>query len=153
MRRDSIERWLPALGLIVVCAVLVFEAYAASAMVSVAVAPVVLVLLVGAWWVSPLHRGRHIDHARAQAQADDDDLIIYWKPGCRYCIELLARLDRAARDQAMWVNVWQDDAAANFVADHNDGNVLTPTVMTGSGRRLPRTVDAARSFLAEHGTR
>lgn len=96
-----------------------------------AIAVGLVVVLVGSWWLSPLHRGRHVPHARAQAESGDDDFVVYWKPGCTYCIRLLATLRRSERDQIRWVNVWQDADAAQFVADHNDGNVLTPTVMTG----------------------
>ena len=150
MRRDKIERWLPALALVVICAILAPDAYAEWGLHPAAVAVLVVTLLVAAWWVSPLHRGPHVDHVRAQARAGDEDLIIYWKPGCSHCIRLLSGLDRSERDQVTWVNVWKDDTAAAFVADRNDGNVLTPTVVTGSGRRLPMTVSAVTSHLENH---
>lgn len=144
---ERIERWVTPLSLVTIGVVLASEAYASLGLHPVTVA-VLVALLAAAWWTSPLHQGRHLDHTRARAQADDDDLIIYWKPGCRHCIALLARLDRSERDRVTWVNVWRDDEAAAFVADHNDGNVLTPTVMTGAGQRVPRTVDDIRTHLA-----
>lgn len=148
MRRDRIERWIPALTLLVVGAVLAWDAIGGAGSRWVAAVGLAL-LLAGGWWLSPLHRGRHVPHASAQAESGDDDLIVYWKPGCTYCIRLLATLHRSERDQIRWVNVWQDDDAAQFVADHNDGDVLTPTVMTGTGRRLPMTAEAIRSHLAD----
>lgn len=151
MLRDRIERWIPSLALLVVGAVLAWDAIEDSASRPV-IAVGLAVVLAGGWWLSPLRRGRHVPHARAQAESGDDDLVVYWKPGCTYCIRLLARLDRFERDRIRWVNVWQDDAAAQFVADHNDGNVLTPTVMTGTGRRLPMTAEAIRSHLANQRT-
>lgn len=147
MLRDRIERWTPAVALLFAGAVLVWDAVQGEGLSPAAVVGLV-VLLAGGWWVSPVHRGRHVPHASAEAEAGDDDLIVYWKPGCQYCIRLLARLDRSERDRVRWVNVWQDEDAAQFVADHNDGNVLTPTVMTGAGRRLPMTAEAVRSHLA-----
>jgi len=39
------------------------------------------VFVVLAWWAWPGRRGPHISHAEAQAGADDDDVIIYWRPG------------------------------------------------------------------------
>lgn len=145
MLRDRIGRWLPAAALVVVGAVLARDAVDAGWPVPLGLAA----LLAGGWWLSPLHRGRHVSHARAQAMSGDDDLIVYWKPGCSHCIRLLAALDRFEREQVRWVNVWRDDDAAQFVADHNDGNVLTPTVMTGNGRRLAMTADAVQSHLAD----
>lgn len=144
--RDRIERWLLPLALVLLGAALASDAHERLGLHPVTVV-VPAVMLVTAWWVSPLRQGRHLDHTQAHARADDDDLIIYWKPGCSHCIALLARLDRAERDQAMWVNVWRDDDAAAFVADHNDGNVLTPTVLTGAGQRVPRDLDTIRSHL------
>ncbi len=144
--RDRIERWLLPLALVLLGAALASDAYEQLGLHPVTIVALVA-LLAAAWWVSPLHQGRHIDHTQAHARADDDDLIIYWKPGCRHCIALLARLDRAERDQVMWVNVWQDDTAAAFVADHNEGNVLTPTVMTGADQRVSRDIDTIRSHL------
>lgn len=33
------------------------------------------------WWTWPTRRGSHVSHTDAQAAADDDDLIVYWRPG------------------------------------------------------------------------
>ena len=46
----------------------------------VAVAAVVLLVLVG-WWSWPGRQGRHVSHARALAEADPEDVIVYWRPG------------------------------------------------------------------------
>lgn len=148
MLRDRIERWIPAVALLVVGAL-----FAKDAVEDAGFRPALVVglavLLAGGWWVSPMRRGRHVRHARARAESGDEDLIVYWKPGCSYCIRLLATLDRSEKEQIRWVNVWRDADAAQFVADHNDGNVLTPTVMTGTGRRLSMTAEAVRAHLAD----
>lgn len=58
----------------------------------------------------------------------DDGVVIYWRPGCGYCM----RLDRtlgALRDQAQWRNIWEDADAAAYVRSVNDGNEVVPTVV------------------------
>jgi ABC-type microcin C transport system permease subunit YejB len=45
-------------------------------------AVVLLVLFAGiAWWSWPGRQGSHVAHAAAQAEADDDDVVVYWRPG------------------------------------------------------------------------
>ena len=150
MRRDKIERWIPALTLLTVGGILAQAAVEDSGLNPGLIALLAILPIVAAWWVSPLRRGPHIDHAQAQAQARDDDLVVYWKPGCSYCIRLLRGLNRLERSRVLWVNVWKDNDAARFVADRNDGNILTPTVLTGAGRRLPMSVEAVKSHLDQH---
>ena len=149
MVRDKMERWIPALTLLTVGGMLAQAAVEDAGLQSGLTASLAIVVAVAAWWVSPLRRGPHIDHAQAQAQAGNDDLVVYWKPGCSYCIRLLRGLNRRERNRILWVNVWKDNDAARFVADRNDGNVLTPTVLTGAGRRLPMSVEAVRSHLEQ----
>ncbi len=33
------------------------------------------------WWTRPSRGGPHLSHATAQAAADDEDVILYWRPG------------------------------------------------------------------------
>ncbi len=146
MLRDRVERWVPTVAVLLVAAMLGWEAIEGAGP-SPAAAVGLAVLLALGWWLSPLRRGRHVPHDRAQAASSDDDVIVYWKPGCMYCTRLLAGLRRSERNHIRWVNVWKDQAAAQFVADHNHGDVLTPTVITGAGHRLPMTVEAVRSHL------
>lgn len=114
---------------------------------------VVLVLMGGyAWWVSPLRRGRHTGHVQAHERAADDDVIAYWKPGCRYCSRLMRGLgDRI--DQVIWVNTNVDNEAAAYVASLNAGNVLTPTVVTGAGRQIEATPDAVTEHVERSARR
>ena len=55
-------------------------------------------------------------------------VVIYWRPGCQFCMRLKSALGDL-RGQALWVNIWQDDAAAAFVRRVNDGNETVPTVV------------------------
>ena len=99
-----------------------------------------------AWWISPLRRGSHVPHQQAQANAAPGDVVVYWRPGCRYCAKLRRGLGPTAGD-VTWVNIWADDEAAAFVAGLNDGNETVPTVVDGAGRQLPATAQAIRSRL------
>jgi mycoredoxin len=102
------------------------------------------------WWLSPWQGGRTVGHAEATAlPASERPVVIYWRPGCAYCARLRAGLGRAGR-RALWVNIWQDAAAAAFVRGVNDGNETVPTVvidgrpMTNPDPRLVRERLVAR---------
>ncbi|MGP4112141.1 glutaredoxin domain-containing protein [Streptomyces sp. 4N509B] len=85
---------------------------------------------------SPLVFPRSIGAREAQRRsAVDGRPIVFWRPGCTYCIRLRVRLGRGAR-QAYWVNIWRDPAGATAVRAVNDGNETVPTVVV-AGR--PRT--------------
>lgn len=118
--------WVPSLAIAAV-AVLVL-ATGALTPASIAIAVVLLVL---AWVGSPLAFPRHIDDAAARIEAADTDTpVIYWRPGCMFCMRLRASLLRRA-DRAIWVNIWRDPAAAARVRAVNDGNETVPTVFVG----------------------
>lgn len=57
--------------------------------------------------------------------------IVYWRPGCPYCVTLKLRL-RMARIPFEAVNIWRDSDAADLVKTHNGGNELVPMVQIGS---------------------
>ncbi|MGV9560301.1 glutaredoxin domain-containing protein [Streptomyces sp. NPDC003522] len=54
--------------------------------------------------------------------------IVFWRPGCMYCIRLRIRLGRSAR-RLHWVDIWRDPAGAATVRAANDGNETVPTVV------------------------
>ncbi|MFD3513872.1 glutaredoxin domain-containing protein [Streptomyces sp. NPDC058657] len=60
--------------------------------------------------------------------AADSRPVVYWRPGCTYCIRLRIRLGRSAH-QLHWVNIWRDPAGAAAVRAANDGNETVPTVV------------------------
>ncbi|MFC1416718.1 glutaredoxin domain-containing protein [Streptacidiphilus cavernicola] len=79
--------------------------------------------------VSPLIFPRSVDNAEARRRAEADGRpIVFWRPGCTYCMRLRMRLGRDAR-RAHWVNIWRDAAAAETVRQVNDGNETVPTVV------------------------
>ena len=70
---------------------------------------------------------------RADAEARGVPLI-YWRPGCMYCVRLRFALATAGR-RAVWVNIRRDPAAAARVREVNDGNETVPTVFVGDEHR------------------
>ncbi|MFJ9811152.1 glutaredoxin domain-containing protein [Streptomyces sp. NPDC101158] len=78
---------------------------------------------------SPLVFPRSIGAQEAQRRtAVDGRPVVYWRPGCTYCIRLRIRLGRSAR-RLHWVNIWRDPAGAAVVRAANDGNETVPTVV------------------------
>ncbi|MEU8620665.1 glutaredoxin domain-containing protein [Streptomyces sp. NPDC048623] len=87
-----------------------------------------VVFLAFAWTHSPLLFPRALSHEEARRRsAEDGRPIVYWRPGCKYCIRLRARLGRAA-GRLHWVDIWRDPEAAAAVRAVNDGNETVPTV-------------------------
>ncbi|RKR92121.1 mycoredoxin [Micromonospora pisi] len=81
--------------------------------------------------LSPLIFPRPTTAAEAQAlSANDGRAIIYWRPGCRYCLRLRSRLGREAR-RAYWVDIWRDPAGAAAVRAVTGGDETVPTVALG----------------------
>lgn len=78
---------------------------------------------------SPLLFPRPISALEAQRRsAADGRPVVFWRPGCPYCIRLRIRLGRSAR-QLHWVDIWRDPAGAAAVRAANDGNETVPTVV------------------------
>ncbi|TXS43101.1 hypothetical protein EAO75_30610 [Streptomyces sp. uw30] len=94
-----------------------------------AAAALLLVFLLLAGANSPLIFPSSIDALEAQRRsAADGRPIVFWRPGCPYCLRLRIRLGRSAR-QAYWVDIWRDPAGAAAVRAANDGNETVPTVI------------------------
>ena len=105
------------------------------------------VLLVAALVNSPLRHDQSSSHWEAQQRhVRDGSIIIYWRPGCMYCMRLRLVLGREAK-RAAWVDVWADPEGSAFVRDVNDGAETVPTVILRDGSPLtnpdPETVRSA----------
>ncbi|MEV1015046.1 glutaredoxin domain-containing protein [Micromonospora sp. NPDC049801] len=88
-----------------------------------------LIFLAVAFGVSPWAFPRSMGAAEAQRASAADGLpIVYWRPGCRYCLQLRFSLVRLAR-QAHWVDIWHDPAGAAAVRAITGGNETVPTVV------------------------
>ncbi|CAM5566902.1 glutaredoxin domain-containing protein [Streptomyces tanashiensis] len=78
---------------------------------------------------SPLVFPRSIGAVEARRRsAVDGRPIVYWRPGCQFCLRLRFRLGRDAH-RAYWVNIWRDPDGAAVVRAANDGNETVPTVV------------------------
>ncbi|MFJ1730672.1 glutaredoxin domain-containing protein [Streptomyces sp. NPDC088254] len=91
---------------------------------------VVLVVCLGVAGVhSPLVFPRSVGALEAQRRsALDGRPVVYWRPGCAYCLRLRMRLGRGAR-RLHWVDIWRDQDGAAVVRAINDGNETVPTVI------------------------
>ncbi|MFD8812592.1 glutaredoxin domain-containing protein [Streptomyces sp. NPDC059627] len=94
-----------------------------------AAAALLLMFLAFAGMNSPLIFPRSIGAREAQRRsAVDGRPIVFWRPGCTYCMRLRIRLGRSAR-RMHWVDIWSDPAGAAAVRAANDGNETVPTVV------------------------
>lgn len=145
----TLDRWLDAIKVALSTAVVAL-AFATATGDPWIVGGAVAGGLVASWVVSPLSVvGRHTAHGDAIAAAGGhDDLVVYWRPGCSVAVSLLTRLTRDQRDAVTWVNVVRDPEAAAFVRSHRGGDMVTPTVVDGTGALVEPTADAVRARLA-----
>ncbi|WP_055588458.1 glutaredoxin domain-containing protein [Peterkaempfera griseoplana] len=78
---------------------------------------------------SPLVFPRSVTAPEAQRRsAADGRPVVFWRPGCFYCLRLRFRLGRHAQ-RLHWVDIWRDPAGAAVVRAANDGNETVPTVV------------------------
>jgi glutaredoxin len=92
-----------------------------------AVLLLLFVLLAGL--TSPLLFPRSIGAPEARRRsAADGRPVVFWRPGCPYCVRLRLRLGRTAR-RLHWVDIWRDEAGAELVRGANDGNETVPTLL------------------------
>jgi mycoredoxin len=122
------RRWRPSIGYAAV-GLIIGALLAANG--SLFAGGLVLVLFAAAAVVvSPPAFPRSITDASARAaQADDGRPIIYWRPGCPFCLRLRTSLRREAA-RYHWVDIWSDPAGAATVRSVADGNETVPTVVT-----------------------
>ncbi|MFH9988573.1 glutaredoxin domain-containing protein [Streptomyces luteogriseus] len=93
-----------------------------------AVVPLLLFLLL-AGSHSPLVFPRPLGALEAERRsAAHGRPVVYWRPGCQYCLRLRVRLGRDAR-RVHWVDIWRDPAGAAVVRAANQGDETVPTVV------------------------
>jgi mycoredoxin len=115
------RRWVLTVVLLVIAAVLAFT----SGPITAAVFAVLALLS------SPLVFPRSLPAAEAQRRsAQDGKGIIYWRPGCPFCLRLRLTLGLRGR-RLHWVDIWKDPAGAAAVREVADGNETVPTVFLG----------------------
>jgi glutaredoxin len=78
---------------------------------------------------SPLVFPRSVSAREAQRRGTADGRpVVYWRPGCTYCLRLRVRLGRHSR-RAHWVDIWRDPAGAAAVRAATGGDETVPTVV------------------------
>jgi len=84
--------------------------------------------------MSPLLFPRPVQAAEAQRRsARDGRPVIYWRPGCPYCMRLRTALGPDA-GAAHWVDIWADPSGAAAVRAITGGDETVPTmVVAGEG--------------------
>lgn len=100
---------------------------------AVIVSAVLMVLLMLPYLRATRVRSRPF--AQAQGTVDAGGVVVFWRPGCQYCMTLLKVLSPEERDRVHWVNIWQEpEAAAALEALHarRDGHPhqAVPTAWT-----------------------
>ncbi|AGL21460.1 glutaredoxin domain-containing protein [Actinoplanes sp. N902-109] len=100
--------------------------------------PVAVVVMLLAVLASPLVFPRSLPAAEAQRRsAQDGRGIVYWRPGCPFCLRLRLVLGLRGR-RLHWVDIWKDPAGAAAVRAVADGNETVPTVfLNGSAHVNP----------------
>ena len=150
--RERLDRWRPALVNAGSALVLAVVGLVVERRLSVPVLVAVAFALGWAWWVSPLRRGRpHVPHREAMAGGSPHDLIVYWRPGCSYCMRLWRALDDDVRAQVTWVNVMADIDGSRYIRQFHDGDMVTPTAVTGVGRQIPATAESITARIEQGG--
>jgi len=102
-------------------------------------------LLAGALAASPLLKRTSVSHQHAVAAGDD--VVIYHRPGCSFCIRMKAMLGRTGW-KATWVDIWDDENAAEFVRSVNQGNETVPTVVINGSPQTNPAPSLVRDALA-----
>ncbi|NDZ77698.1 hypothetical protein G3I19_03980 [Streptomyces sp. SID10853] len=119
--------WVSPMLLVVSGSVVATELISGGNPIAATVLLLLFLLLAGL--TSPLIFPRSIGVLEAQRRsAVDGRPIVFWRPGCTYCLRLRIRLGRSAR-HVHWVDIWRDPAGAAVVRSANDGNETVPTLV------------------------
>jgi mycoredoxin len=142
------RRWSSSL-LLVVAAVVIGGADAVAGSRWTALG-IFVFLLAMAVVVSPRAFPRPMTDEAARVASDDDGRpIVYWRPGCPYCIRLRTMLGRDAR-WLHWVDIWADPEGAASVREVTGGDETVPTVIAGDRSFINPSVDVVRGLLSAH---
>jgi mycoredoxin len=139
------RRWNQSLMLLAAAVVIGgFDAVAGSRWTAFGV---FVFLLAAAVVVSPWMFPRPMTDEAARVASDDDGRpIVYWRPGCPYCLRLRTRLGRDAR-RVLWVDIWADPDGAASVREVTGGDETVPTVIAGERSFINPGVDVVRGLL------
>lgn len=79
-----------------------------------------------------------------------DEVTVYWRPGCPFCLSLRAGL-RRSRTPYRAVNILSDPEAAAFVRSVANGNETVPTVTVGDTFLVNPSAGQVRQLAVEAG--
>lgn len=83
--------------------------------------------------------------SRPVANIDDHlaagGVVVFWRPGSQYCLQLIRDLDTGQREVPYWVNVWAETEAARRLAQYHGGHEVVPTVITAQEQFVARDAD------------
>jgi mycoredoxin len=87
------------------------------------------------------------DDASRVAATEKSVPLVYWRPGCIFCLRLRVALLLRGK-KAVWTNIRADAAAAARVRSVNDGNETVSTVFVGTEHRTnPSPSWVAQQFV------
>jgi len=140
------RRWGLSIGSFVL-AVVLGAADLASGNAGAAVALFLFFAIIAAI-VSPSAFPKSVTDAEARARsAQDGHPIVYWRPGCPFCMRLRASLGRRA-NRLHWVDIWADPAGAASVRAVAYGNETVPTVISGGEAMVNPPPERVRALVA-----
>lgn len=77
-----------------------------------------------------------------------EQIDLYWRPGCGFCMGLERGLARYEDLPIARHNIWDEPKAAAFVRQHANGNEVVPTVRVGDTVMVNPTADDVLSAMA-----
>ncbi|HET6857337.1 MAG TPA: glutaredoxin domain-containing protein [Streptomyces sp.] len=89
------------------------------------------------------------DKRDADGGRGTDGVVVYWRPGCPFCMKLRLTL-RLARLPRTEVNIWEDPEAAAYVRSVADGNETVPTVTVAGRAMVNPSMRQVRKAVREH---
>lgn len=78
-----------------------------------------------------------------------EEVTVYSRPGCPFCMSLRAGLQRSGL-AFNEIDIWQDPGAAGVVRSIADGNETVPTVVVGDWKAVNPSTGEVLSAVAEH---
>jgi mycoredoxin len=125
------RRWGPSAAMLL-CGLVLGAAQLVGGSAGTGAAMLVFFVVVAAV-LSPRAFPRSVTDAQArESSARDGRPIVYWRPGCPFCMRLRASLGRDAR-RLHWVDIWHDPAGAATVRGVTGGDETVPTVVAADG--------------------
>ncbi len=80
---------------------------------------------------------------------EDDEVVLYWRPDCVFCLDLLLRL-KWTRLRYRKVDIRKDPAARAFVRSVADGNETVPTVVVAGQALVNPSKQQLIAVVREH---